>query len=121
LAALLVVMLVAAALVESMLATHRQSQRYQLQTQAQWLAEAGLSRAAAQLASQSDYTGEVWQAPVSESDGGESDVGESDVGQVTIRVQPATDEAPRRVVVEAIYPPHEHHRVLVRRELNLEP
>jgi type II secretory pathway component PulK len=114
LAALLVVMLVAAALVESMLATHRQSQRYQLQTQAQWLAEAGLSRAAAQLASQSDYTGEVWQAPVSESDGGDSDVGE-----VTIRVQPATDEAPRRVVVEAIYPPQEHHRVLVRRELNL--
>lgn len=108
LAALLAVSLVAAALVQSMLAAHRQAQRYAAQTQAVWLAEAGLSRAAAQLARQSDYAGETWPAPVGSR--------EDDVGEVTIRIEPKTDEATRRVVVEAVYPPHEHHRILIRRE-----
>lgn len=111
LAALLAVSLVAAALVQSMLAAHRQAQRYAAQTQAVWLAEAGLSRAGAQLARNSDYAGETWSAPV----GGRED----DVGEVTIKVEPKTDAAPRRVVVEAVYPPQEHHRILIRRELLL--
>ncbi len=108
LAALLAVSLVAAALVQSMLAAHRQAQRYTAQTQAVWLAEAGLSRAAAQLARNSDYAGEAWTAPV----GGQ----EGDAGDVTIRIEPKTDTAPRRIVIEAVYPPHEHHRILIRRE-----
>jgi hypothetical protein len=99
------------ALVESMLATHRQSKRYQAQTQAQWLAEAGLSRAAAQLARHSDYTGETWQAPV----GGT----EAEIGEVTIRIEPKTETTPRQMIVEAVYPPTEHQRILVRRELSI--
>jgi Tfp pilus assembly protein PilX len=111
LAALLAVSLVAAALVQSMLAAHRQAHRYAAQTQAVWLAEAGLSRAAAELARQSDYAGETWEATV----GGR----EGDVGEVTIRIEPKTDAAPRRIVVEAVYPQHEHHRILIRRERSL--
>lgn len=108
LAALLAVTLVAGALVTSLLASHRQSKRYATELQAQWLAEAGLARAAAQLARQSDYTGETWQQTVSGT--------ESDAGQVTIRIEPATDAQPQRIVVEAVYPLQEHNRVLIRRE-----
>jgi type II secretory pathway component PulK len=108
---LVVVMMVAGALVESMLATHRQSKRYQAQAQAQWLAEAGLSRAVAQLARQSDYDGETWQAPV----GG----AEAEYGAVTIRIEPRTETTPRRIIVEAVYPLTEHQRILVRRELSI--
>jgi type II secretory pathway component PulK len=113
LAALLAVTLVAGALVTSLLASHRQSKRYAAELQAQWMAEAGLERAAAQLARQSDYTGETWPAAISES--------EADTGQVTIRIEPATETQPRKLIVEAIYPPDEHHRVLVRRERSLTP
>jgi Tfp pilus assembly protein PilX len=113
LAALLAVTLVAAALVTSLVASHRKSKRYAAQLQAQWLAEAGLARAAVQVAANSDYAGETWQAPVGSA--------ESDTGQVTIRIEPAAEAQPRRIVVEAIYPPHEHDRVLIRREYTLSP
>ena len=113
LAALLAVTLVAGALVTALLASHRQSNRYAAELQAQWLAEAGVARAAAQLARQSDYTGEKWQAAVGNSAG--------DTGQVTIRIEPATDDQPGKIVIEAVYPPHEHNRVLIRRELILTP
>jgi Tfp pilus assembly protein PilX len=113
LAALLAVTLVAGALVTSLLASHRQSKRYAAELQAQWLAEAGLARASAQLAREADYTGETWPAAVSGS--------ESDAGLVTIRIEPATNSDPRKIIVEAIYPPHEHNRVLIRREQALTP
>jgi type II secretory pathway component PulK len=110
LAALLAVMLVAGALFQSMLATHRQSKRYHLQTQTHWLAEAGLARATVQLARQADYVGETWEAPVGSGE---------ETGSVTIRIEPKTTEAPRRAIVEAVYPPREHDRILVRREMSL--
>jgi type II secretory pathway component PulK len=106
--ALLVVSLVAAALVQSLLAAHRQSHRYADQLQAQWLAEAGLARAVAKLNADAAYQGEVWQAPLTS---GES--GETSMGQVTITVDPTTKE----ITVEAVYPTDEHRRVLARREL----
>ena len=109
LAALLVVTLVAGALVKSLLLSHRQSKRYAGELQAQWLAEAGLARATAQLALNEEYQGETWRAPVGDA--------ADDVGQVTIRIEPAAGEAPRKFVVEAIYPPREHSRNLATREL----
>ncbi len=107
LAALLAVTLVAGALVKSLLLSHRQSQRYSAELQAQWLAEAGLARARAQLAAAADYTGETWSAAVGDQD---------DAGRVVIRIEPAAGDSPRMLVVEAVYPPGEHQGVLVRRQ-----
>jgi Tfp pilus assembly protein PilX len=106
--ALLVVTLIAAALVQALIASHRQARRYGDQLQAQWLAEAGLARAAVKLQVDSSYQGEIWQAPVTMN---ASDA--ADGGQVTITVEAAT----KKVVVEAVYPLDEIRRVLVRREM----
>ena len=82
-----------ALLVKSLIAAHRQSRRYAAQLQAQWLAEAGLARARAQLAARPDYAGETWQAPVGSA--------ETEIGQVTIRVEAEGIGKPRLLVVEA--------------------
>jgi Tfp pilus assembly protein PilX len=105
--ALLVVTLVAAALVRSLIATHRQSHRYADELQSQWLAEAGLARAAAKLQTDAAYQGEVWQASVAPPESNEADN-----GQVAITVDPTT----KKITVEAIYPQDEHRRVLARLE-----
>jgi len=105
--ALLVVSLVAGALVRSLLTAHRQSHRYADQLQAQWLAEAGLARAAAKLSADEAYQGEVWQASL-----GTGQPAEADSGQVTITVEPTT----KKITVEAVYPIDEHRRVLARCE-----
>jgi type II secretory pathway component PulK len=103
--ALLVVTLVAAALVRSLIATHRQSHRYADVLQSQWLAEAGLARATAKLRADAAYAGEVWQASVAPP---HSD--EANAGQVTITVDPSS----KKITIEAIYPQDEHRRVLAR-------
>ena len=99
--ALLVVTLMSAALVQSLVTGQRQSRRYADELQAQWLADAGLERAAVQLARDAQYRGEMWQTEI----GGE-------LGSVTIAVDPET----KKIVAEAVYPPEEHRRILVRRE-----
>jgi Tfp pilus assembly protein PilX len=106
--ALLVVTLMAAALVQALVAGHRQARRYGDQLQAQWLAEAGLARAAAKLQGDPTYQGEIWQAPITKN---ASDA--ADAGQVTITVEAAT----KKLIVEAVYPTDEIHQVLVRREI----
>ena len=58
------VTLVAGALVRSLITAHRQSHRYADELQAQWLAEAGLARAAAKLRDDANYQGEVWTVPL---------------------------------------------------------
>jgi type II secretory pathway component PulK len=105
--ALLVVSLVAGALVRSLLAAHQQSHRYADQLQAQWLAEAGLARAATKLRAEASYQGEVWQVSLAPGE-----MNEAESGQVTITVEPAT----KKIAVEAIYPTAETRRVLVHRE-----
>jgi Tfp pilus assembly protein PilX len=107
---LLVVMLITATLVQSLIAAHRQARINQHELQAEWLAEAAVSRATAQLAARSDYTGEKWQATVSESGGSE------DIGVAEIRVeQPALQSSRVRVTVAAHYPDHAWRRVTVSR------
>jgi Tfp pilus assembly protein PilX len=103
---MLVVVMIAGALVQLMLANHRQGRHHHSELQAQWLAAAGMARARAQLEGQADYPGETWRAPVHEARGDEPST-----GQVTIKI-----EADRQIVVEAIYPQDEIHRVLVRLE-----
>jgi type II secretory pathway component PulK len=112
--ALLVVMLVAGALVRSLIAAHRQSRQYADELQAQWLAEAGLARAAARLRADANYQGEVWTVPLG-ADATNADENAKEIGQATITVEPTT----KRITVEAIYPTDEHRRILVR--LNPEP
>src|SRR4029453_16923976 len=89
--ALLVVTLMAAALVQALVAGHRQARRYGDQLQAQWLAEAGLARAVAILQSDATYQGEIWQAPFTMNASGAANA-----GQVTITVDATT----QKVVVE---------------------
>lgn len=112
---LALVTLIAAALVNMMVATHRQSQRYANELQAQWLAEAALDRAVAQLRAEPEYEGETWTPSVSAGAGTDE---EGASGIVTIRIKSANGErATRTIYVEAAWPPDEIQRVLVQREL----
>jgi type II secretory pathway pseudopilin PulG len=132
---LLVVSLVAAAVMQSLVAAHRQSRQELWALQAQWLAEAGLTRGERQLARDATYTGETWLAPIidtaedsattedpatTEEIGGRDSVDGKDLfarGRVTIRVATGS---PRKLIVEAFYPDSEHQRVKVRRERELD-
>ena len=113
----LVVTLVAGALVQTLIAAHRQSRRYADELQAQWLADAGMARARAKLKSDANYQGEVWTAPLGANVPATSveagaDEPAADVGQVTITV----DSASKQITVVAVYPSDEHRRVQARRE-----
>jgi len=111
---LLAVMLVAGAVVRSLLAAHRQARHSQNELQAQWLAESAIARAAALLARQTDYVGEMWQPAIVASDGDEQ------AAAVEISVQtPESAAKTRRVVAIAHYPNHQWRRVTVRREYTL--
>lgn len=110
---LAIVTLIAATLVNAMVATHRQSQRYADELQAQWLAEAALDRAIAQLRAAPEYSGETWTPSIT---AGEAE--EKSAGIATIRIESAAGErAVRTIYVEATWPADEVQRVLVQREL----
>jgi Tfp pilus assembly protein PilX len=126
---LLVVSLVAAAVLQSLVASHRQTRQDALALQAEWLAEAGLARGEWQLARDATYTGEIWLAPVTDvardtvaADSGDIAAEALQVqdplasGQVTIRVVAGS---PRKLVVEALYPDVEHQRARARLEREL--
>jgi type II secretory pathway component PulK len=109
---LLIVMLTAAALLRAMLVVHRQSRAFHRELQAQWLAEAALSRAAARLASDPEYTGETWQPQVGPAD--------EPSGRVTIAVsRPAGRPQQRLIAARAEYPEHESQRSTIHRELSI--
>jgi hypothetical protein len=123
---LLVVSLVAAAVMQSLVTAHRQSRHEGWALQAEWLAEAGLTRGEWQMARDEAYTGETWLAPVTdiaettEEIAGREIVDGTDPfaqGRVTIRVAAGS---PRKLIVEALYPDAEHQRVKVRRERELD-
>ena len=112
---LLVVMLVASAIVRSRVLAHRQARQGQYELQAQWLAEAGVERAQAQLTTASGYRSETWQPALVTA------TGSALSAAVEIRVEPAenTPDA-RRVIVTATYPNDRWRRVVVRREYNIQ-
>lgn len=103
---LVVVTVVGMAGVRGVLEMHRQLQREEFRRQADWLAEAGISRARAQRQADPKYTGEDWKPELPDW-GGRSAVvniavaaaeGENQPPKVTVTVQfPA--ESPRRVKV----------------------
>jgi len=73
LAAALVEFLVAAAILfgvlQDVVRHHRQLLTGRQQLQTQWLAQAGVDRAVAQLRKSADYRGETWRVPADELDG----------------------------------------------------
>jgi hypothetical protein len=73
--------------------------------QSEWLAESGIERAVARLASDPEYRGETWSIPA-DALGGPSP------GVVSIKVGPLRDERVRRLVtVQADYPSDPEQRV----------
>lgn len=94
---MLVTALLASAL-KSVTTGRKQVRQEQMRLQAVWLAEAGLERAAAQVAANADYAGETWKIAAADLDG-------IHTGRVVITVQPGGDAAEmRRVKVTATYP-----------------
>ncbi len=77
--------------------------------QAHWLAEAGIERAAAMMAHDPDYTGEVWHVPAAELPSHHDAV-------VTIEVKPHRD-GQQSILVIADYPAQEHLRVRSRKQI----
>ncbi len=66
--------------------------------QARWLAEAGIERAAARLARDADYTGEVWEIAVADLPSGEA-------ARVHVTARPVEDEDGRySIEVDVEYP-----------------
>ncbi|MCA9246537.1 MAG: hypothetical protein KDA42_05460 [Planctomycetales bacterium] len=96
----LVVLAVASALVylrlRQAIQQHRVAQRATLAQQTDWLATAGLDRAAARLAESPDFAGETWIVPGASLSG----IGDA---EVDIRVAPSAGAA-KQVTVTAIYP-----------------
>ena len=83
------------------------------QTQAAWLAESAVERAAARLAADPAYSGETWAVSAAELAG-------PDAGLVNIRVEPAAGRPDRRVVrVQADYPDHPQDRARCNKEILL--
>ena len=90
--AVLLVSLIGAALLRLAVAHQRQVRREHSRLQADWLAEAGLSRAAARLAADPGYSGETWEVPP-------DDLGGRDAGVVTISIDRDADGAPAATAV----------------------
>jgi hypothetical protein len=82
--------------------------------QAVWLAESGLERAAASLATDPDYAGEVWKVSA-------GSLGGNHGGQVTIEVKAVPDQPGRRLVsVRADYPDDPRLRVRWSKQLTIQ-
>ncbi len=80
-------------------------------TQAAWLAESALERAASRLASDNTYAGETWTVTAEESTVAEP-------GLVEISIEPVPDRPDlRRVHVRADYPNHARHRARQSKQL----
>lgn len=95
---LAVIAVICGALVRVVYAQRQQTRIEERKLQAEWLAEAGLERAAAKLADTQDYSGETWQIAATEFAGRGS-------GSVRITVEKVADQPAKRLVrVQADYP-----------------
>ena len=105
------IMLICAALVQLVFAERGINRQEERRLQAEWLAEAGLDRAAARLSRARDYTGESWEIPAKE-------LGGHDAARVNIAVEtPKGQTGHRRVTVRADYPLAAERRARRRRTL----
>src|SRR5258708_2102987 len=105
---LLIVMLVAGAVVRSLVTADRQSRGQQAELQAQWLAEAAITRAKVELGRRPNYTGEQWSPSFGSG---------VNTGVAEIQVVRADSNSGRlRIAVLAHYPDHEWRRASAQRE-----
>ncbi len=111
LSVLFIVALIAAALLKVAFARRVELGMEERCVQAAWLAESGVDRAVARLASSGDYAGESWVIPAEE-------LGGRGAGSVSIKVEKIADRPDRRKVrVEADYPVESSRRARQAREL----
>ncbi len=95
---LMLVMLILGSLLKLARTHHDQRQWAETKSQATWLAESSIDRAANRLAADSAYGGELWEIPAADLDGRHA-------GTAKITVTESADLADVRVVkVEAIFP-----------------
>ena len=114
LACLAVALLVMVSLVRLAAVERNQVQVGAWQSQARWLAESALERAAARLAADPKYSGETWSLPAEA-------LGGRDGAVVRIEVETPTGQPARRLLrVQADYPDHPHLRVRQTRQLAVE-
>jgi Tfp pilus assembly protein PilX len=107
---LLVLTLLGGELVRTMVMTSRRSQHDRHELQAAWLAESGVERALAELKTDEDYQGEVWQPTFDDVAAETANAGKA---KVTIVVEQVAGT--RQVRVEALYPDQPVGRVAVER------
>ncbi len=96
-----------------LLAQRRGQVRSEERVQAEWLAEAGVRRAAAQLSADADYDGEEWLIEAAELNRRKS-------ASVLITVEPAAGQNQFRLVARARYP-HVQPRVQTTKTVAFSP
>lgn len=95
---LAVIAVICGSLIKVVHAQRQQTRTEERKLQAEWLAEAGLERAAVKLADSQDYSGETWQIAATEFAGRGS-------GNVKITIEKVADQPAIRLVrVQADYP-----------------
>jgi Tfp pilus assembly protein PilV len=100
----MVALAILVSLVKLAVAERRLVDQQAWQTQAAWLAESGLERAAWRLAADASYTGETWTLSPEQLTAADSAV-------VRIQVEAIPQQPNRRLVsVQADYPDHPQHR-----------
>ncbi len=100
-------------LVQLAVQAHREVGLEQRQSQARWIVESGVDRAAAQLAGDEDYAGEQWAIPAEDLDSHFD-------AEVRIQVEQIEGQADWRLVrVVADYPVDLPQRVRLRREFRM--
>jgi Tfp pilus assembly protein PilX len=104
--------MVTAALAQAALRQRRQLQYERDRSQAFWLLESGVQRAAAKLARDPRYAGEFWQPEAPGS-------GEPQAAAVTIRVSPAEAAGMAVVNVVSEFPAGAVHRTRLHREFTI--
>jgi hypothetical protein len=130
LACLVIVGVLQVLLVQAAVARRRLSQEQALRHQARWLAEAGIERAAARLATEADYRGETWQVPAEDLPAAGRSAAEPATIEIEVQLASpgkradsgAENGANQRVVrVRAAYPRELPRRVVYEKQVTLSP
>ena len=112
---LIIVTMVAGSVLKVALAQRDQTRAQERRLQAEWLAEAGIQRALARLATEPGYTGETWEISA-------SDLGSADAALVAITVgRGADDGKSRQIRVQADFPRDPPRRARHSKRIVVEP
>jgi hypothetical protein len=103
----------AAVWAKRLLAERRSQVRAEERLQTEWLAEAGVRRAAAQLAANAEYDGEDWQIEATE-------ISRPKSASVLITVEPGAQPNEFRLTARARYP-HKQPRVQITKTVAFSP